>query len=51
MYYLVEIPLSNDSFSDFLINILSSIKAHFNDGIALSCSVNNHFSAIVLCET
>ncbi|KAF0688784.1 Helitron like N domain-containing protein, partial [Aphis craccivora] len=47
---LVDIPLSNDSFSVFQINI-SSIKAHFNDVVTLLGSVNNLFSVIVLCET
>lgn len=47
---LVDIPLSNDNFSVFQVNI-SSIKAHFNDLVALLGSVNNHFSNIVLCET
>lgn len=47
---LVDIPLSNDTFSVFQINI-SSIKAHFNDVIALLGLVNNNFSVIVLCET
>jgi len=47
---LVDIPLTNDSFSVFQINI-SSIKEHFNDVVALLGSVNNLFSVIVLCGT
>lgn len=46
---LVDIPLINDSFSVFQINI-SSIKAHFNNVVTLLGYVKNYLNIIVLCE-